>query len=184
MRTWVTIIVSHRQDRHVHSQCVCVCVCTYRVIVEGVTLSVTFAVLVGSIHCTLSNILCVAWGIVQPFTSFGTPAIHKQWYRGEYLQTLAKLWYGEGVCRPLQSYDTGRVFADPCKVYSCRIHTYSSHVAVLAPRTSNVCHGFSPRGPPASLSHMILLGVSKYVSDRARYFSLTSIALDLEARWR
>ena len=27
-----------------------------------------------------------------------------------------------------------------------------------------------PGGPPASLSHVILLGVSKYVSDRARYF--------------
>lgn len=86
-------MVSHRQDGHVHSQCVCVCVCTYRVIVEGVTLSVAFAVLVGSIHCTLSPTSCVAWGIVlQPFTSNGTPAIHKQWYGGEYLQTLAKLW--------------------------------------------------------------------------------------------
>ena len=27
-----------------------------------------------------------------------------------------------------------------------------------------------PGGPPASLSHVILLGVSKYVSDQARYF--------------
>ena len=44
---------------------------------------------------------------------------------------------------------------------------------------SNVCHGFGTRVPPASLSHMILLGVTKYVSDRA---SLTSIALDLKAK--
>ena len=30
----------------------------------------------------------------------------------------------------------------------------------------------------------LFLGVSKYVSDRVRYFSYTSFSLDLESRWR
>ena len=62
------------------------------------------------------------------------------------------------------------------------ILTYAcSRVAVSAPRTSNACHGFGPRVPPASLSYVILLGVSKYVAIERGIFSLTSIALELEA---
>ena len=48
-----------------------------------------------------------------------------------------------------------------------------SRIAVSAPRTSNVYHGFGSRGPPASFGTRdlcLLLGMSKYVSDRARYF--------------
>ena len=60
--------------------------------------------------------------------------------------------------------------------------TYAcSSVVVSAPRTSNVCQGFGPRVPPVGLSHVILLGVSKYVAIERGIFSLTSIALDLEA---
>ena len=49
-----------------------------------------------------------------------------------------------------------------------------SRVAVSAPRMSNVCHGFGPLGTPkfGTRDLNLLLGVSKYVSDRASYFQL------------
>lgn len=65
VRTWVTMFLCNA----------CMCVCTYRAVlmyvcvcvllgrVKPVSSGVTFAVLVRSIHYTLSNILCVAWGM-------------------------------------------------------------------------------------------------------------------------
>ena len=46
----------------------------------------------------------------------------------------------------------------------CHVVIFGSRIAVLAPRTSNVCHGFGPRGPSACLAHVIFICYWEWVN--------------------